>query len=68
MKDIEEQLLHQNVSDVKQQTEAMPEMRIYQAMQSGIRKGKQQSRKKWLMSGLKITVAAAAVVLLLFTF
>lgn len=68
MIEIEEQLLKQNAGEVRQQTENMPEMKIYQAMQSGIRKGKLQSRRKRVMSGLKVTVAAAAVVLLLFTF
>ncbi|KUP24153.1 DUF4179 domain-containing protein [Paenibacillus sp. DMB5] len=68
MKDIEEQLLHQNAGEVKQQTEAMPEMRIVQAMRTGIRKGKQQSLRKRVMSGLKVTVAAAAAVLMLYTF
>ncbi|MBY0011934.1 DUF4179 domain-containing protein [Paenibacillus typhae] len=68
MKDIEEQLLHQNAGEVKQQAEAMPEMRIVQAMQTGIRKGKKESVRKRVMSGIKVTVTAAAAVLLLFTF
>ncbi|WP_042203111.1 DUF4179 domain-containing protein [Paenibacillus camerounensis] len=68
MKELEEQLLQQNADEVKQLTEAMPEMKIYQAMQSGVRTGKQLSRRKRLMSGLKVTVAAAAVVVLLFAF
>lgn len=68
MKELEDQLLQQNAGEVKQQTEAMPEMKIYQAMQTGIRKGKQHSRRKRLMSGLKVTMAATAVVVLLFTF
>lgn len=68
MKESEEQLLHRNADEVRQQTEVMPEMKIVQAMQTGIRKGKQQSLRKRVMSGLKVTIAAAAVVLLVITF
>ncbi|CAM4353846.1 DUF4179 domain-containing protein [Paenibacillus typhae] len=68
MKELEEQLLHRNAEEVKQQTEAMPEMKIVQAMQSGIHKGRQQSRKKMAVSGLKAAIAVSVAVLLMFVF
>lgn len=67
MTDSEDVILRQNAEEVKQTAASLQEMKIYNAMQSGVRRGKQRAKRRRLFSGVGVTLAAA-VVLLLFTF
>jgi hypothetical protein len=63
-----ENMLRQNAEEVKQIAEAMQEMKIYNAMHSGVLRGKERVKRRSLFSGVSITLTAAAVVLLIFSF
>ncbi len=63
----EERILRQNAHEVKENTETIQEMKIYNAMRDGINQGKKRSRKRIYSLGMG-AIAAVAAVLLLFPF
>ncbi|MRN54993.1 DUF4179 domain-containing protein [Paenibacillus monticola] len=63
----EERILRQNADEVKENTETIQEMKIYNAMRDGIKRGKKRSRKRIFSLGMG-AIAAVAAVLLIFSF
>ncbi|WP_054940553.1 DUF4179 domain-containing protein [Paenibacillus ihuae] len=68
MTDSEDRILRDNAGEVNQTAEAIQELKIYNAMVSGIHRGKERVKRRSLFSGVSITLTVAAVVLLIFTF
>lgn len=68
MTDSEDRILRQNAEEVKRTAKSLQEMKIYNAMQNGVLRGKRLAKRQSLFSGVSVTLTAAAVVFLLFTF
>lgn len=64
MTDSEDRILRQNAEEVKQTVETLQEMKIYNAMHTGVLRGKERAKRRSLFSGVSVTLAAAAVLLI----
>lgn len=68
MTDKEERILRQNAQDVNRHAETFQDIKLYNAMRKGITEGKKREKRRIYSTGMGVTVAAAAAVLLTFSF
>ncbi|BCG60865.1 DUF4179 domain-containing protein [Paenibacillus sp. URB8-2] len=64
----EERILRQNAHEINQHAETFQEMKLYNAMRKGIMQGKKREKRRIYSYGVGMVVAAAAAVLLTFSF
>ncbi|OAB44728.1 DUF4179 domain-containing protein [Paenibacillus glacialis] len=64
----EERILRQNADEVNKSVETLQEVKIYNAMRSGIMRGKKREKKHIYSFGIGAVITVAATILVMFSF